>query len=110
MKSWLEWLGGVHEGAEFVELRDEAERVAEEARELAGEVPFSREPLFQLQAEARVPAVVAQCHDPHTIGFFVKQQVIGKFFKIGASPAAGIEMKTLGMCFHLMAYLLEFRP
>lgn len=53
---------------------------------------------------------MAQCHDPHAIELFVEQQMIGKFFKIGASPAAGIEMKTLGMSFHLMAYLFEFRP
>jgi hypothetical protein len=52
---------------------------------------------------------MAQRHDPHTVEFFLKQQVIGKFFEIGASPAAGIKVETLGMSFHLKAGLLEFR-
>ena len=69
-----------------------------------------KEVLFPLQAEARVPAVMAQRHDPHAIEFFVKQQVLGEFFKIGASPAAGIKVEPLGMGFHGMTYLLEFRP
>jgi hypothetical protein len=36
--------------------------------------------------------------------------VIGEFFKIGASPAAGIKVEPLGMGFHLKACLLEFCP
>lgn len=53
---------------------------------------------------------MAQCHDPHSIKCFAEQQVVGKFLKIGASPAAGVEVETLGMRFHLAAELLEFRP
>jgi hypothetical protein len=53
---------------------------------------------------------MAQCHDPHAIKFFAEQQVIDEFFKIGAPPPAGIEVESLGMSFHLKAYLLEFRP
>jgi hypothetical protein len=64
--------------------------------------------LFSLQAEARVTAAMAQRHDPHTVEVFVKQQVIGKFFDIGASPAAGIKVETLGKSFHLKAGLLDF--
>jgi hypothetical protein len=66
--------------------------------------------LFPPQAEAWVPAVMAQCHDPHAIEFFVEQQVIGELFQIGASPATGIEVKTLGMRFHMESGLFEFRP
>lgn len=68
------------------------------------------EVLFPLQAEARVPAVMAQCHNPHAIEFFVEQQVIGEFFKIGASPAAGIEVESLRMRYHMAAGLLKFSP
>ena len=46
----------------------------------------SEEVLFSPQAEARVPAIVAQRHDSHSIEFFVEQQVIGEFFKIAAPP------------------------
>ena len=72
----------------------------------------SRRPdvLFPAQAEARVPAIMAKRHDPHAIEFFIEEQVIGEFFKIGTTPATRIEMKTLGVCFHLEADSLEFRP
>ncbi len=53
---------------------------------------------------------MAQRHDPRSIEFFVEKQVIGKFFKIGASPTTGIEVETLGMSFHLQAGLLKFCP
>jgi len=66
--------------------------------------------LFSTQTVARVPAIVAQRHDSHAIEFLVKQQVIGKLLKIGASPATGIEMMTLRISFHLEADFLKFRP
>ena len=53
---------------------------------------------------------MAQGHDPHAIEFFAEQQVIGEFLKVGASPAAGIEVETFRMRFHLAASLLEFSP
>ncbi len=68
------------------------------------------EMLFPPQAEAGVPAVMAQCYDPHAIEFFVEQQMIGEFFKIGAPPAAGIGVKTFWMGFDLSAGMLEFGP
>lgn len=39
--------------------------------------------------------------DPHAIEFLVKQQMIGKFLKVGTSSATGIEVIALRMRFHL---------
>ena len=52
---------------------------------------------FPPQAETGMPAIMAQGHDSHSIGFFVKEQVIGESFKIRASPSTRIEVEAFGM-------------
>lgn len=53
---------------------------------------------------------MAQQHDPHAIQLLVEEQVIGKLPEIGTPPAAGIEVKALGMGLNLAANMLEVRP
>ena len=52
---------------------------------------------------------MAEGHDPHFIGFFVKEQVVGKSVEVRAPPAARVEVEAFGMCLHMVASILELR-
>jgi hypothetical protein len=52
---------------------------------------------FPPQAETGIPAIMAQGHDPHSVGFFVKEQVVRKSLKIRTAPTARVEVEAFGM-------------
>ena len=53
---------------------------------------------------------MAQGHDPHPVGLFVKEQVIGKSFKVRVPPATRVEVEAFWMGVHTEAGILELRP
>jgi hypothetical protein len=47
---------------------------------------------FTPQAETGIPGIVAQGHDLHSVGLFVKEQVVRESLKIRTTPATRVEV------------------